>query len=65
LKNAYGIITRDYHDISGGSQGLGRVVTVNTARQLLALEDRAWTGIDAIFIDGKTTSALFYQDLEG
>jgi serine protease Do len=50
---------------SGGSQGLGLAVTINTARQLLALEDRTWTGIDAVFLDGPSISVLLNQDLEG
>ena len=43
---------------SGGFQGLGFVVTVNTAKQLLALEERAWTGLEAIYLDARRLSML-------
>ena len=33
--------------VSGGFQGLGFAVAVNTAKQLMALEDRPWIGIEA------------------
>ncbi len=36
---------------SGGSQGLGFVVSINTAKQLLALEERVWIGFEGIFLD--------------
>ncbi len=50
---------------SGGSQGLGFVVSINTAKQLLALEERVWIGFEGIFLDQETLSRLLNQDLEG
>ncbi len=50
---------------SGGFQGLGFVVTVNTAKQLLALEERAWTGLDTIFLDRAKLAAILNLDYEG
>ena len=35
---------------SGGFQGLGFVVAINTAKQLMALEDRVWMGIASSII---------------
>jgi serine protease Do len=51
--------------VSGGFQGLGFVVTINTAKQLLALEDRVWIGIESIFLNSEMISLLLNQDLEG
>lgn len=50
---------------SGGFQGLGFVVTVNAAKQLLALEERAWTGLDSLFLTGEQLAAFFNIDYEG
>jgi len=50
---------------SGGFQGLGFVVTINTAKQLLALEERAWTGLDTIFLDRAKLGAVLNLDYEG
>ncbi|UCE41010.1 MAG: trypsin-like peptidase domain-containing protein [Candidatus Aminicenantes bacterium] len=50
---------------SGGSQGLGFVVSINTAKQLLALEDRIWIGFEGIFLNWETLSRLLNQALEG
>ena len=35
---------------SGGSEGLGFAVAINSVKQLLALEDRSWTGFTAIYL---------------
>jgi serine protease Do len=51
--------------VSGGFQGLGFVVTINTAKQVLALEDRVWMGIEGIFLDSKMIGLLLNLDLEG
>ncbi len=51
--------------VSGGSQGLGFVVAINTAKQLLALEERAWVGLDGIFLNGEELSLLLNLDLAG
>ena len=50
---------------SGGFQGLGFVVTINTAKQLLALEERAWTGLDSIFLDRDRLATILNLDYEG
>lgn len=50
---------------SGGSEGLGFVVAINTARQLLDMEGRAWIGIDAIFLTGDELARLLNMDEEG
>ncbi len=50
---------------SGGSEGLGFAIAINTARQLLALEDRPWMGIEGVFLDGGALARLLNLDLEG
>ncbi|MCZ6671072.1 MAG: trypsin-like peptidase domain-containing protein [Acidobacteria bacterium] len=50
---------------SGGFEGLGFVVAINAAKQLLALEDRIWLGIEGIFLDGEKLSRLLNLDMEG
>lgn len=50
---------------SGGSQGLGFVVTINTAKELLALEDRVWLGIEGVFLSREVIADLLNRDLEG
>jgi S1-C subfamily serine protease len=51
--------------VSGGFQGLGFVVAINTAKKLLALEERVWTGMEGIFLSRKMISRLLNQDLPG
>ena len=46
-------------------EGLGFVVTINTAKQLLALEDRVWMGIEGFFLDQEQLSSLLNLDLDG
>ncbi len=50
---------------SGGFQGLGFVVAINTAKQLLALEDRPWMGIDGVFLNAETLTQVFNINVEG
>jgi len=50
---------------SGGSQGLGLVVAINTAKQLMALEDRVWMGIEGVFLNRQVISTIMNHDLEG
>ena len=50
---------------SGGFEGLGFVVAINTAKELLMREDRGWMGIDAIFLDAGDLAALFHLDRPG
>lgn len=51
--------------VSGGSQGIGFVVSINTAKQLLALEDRAWMGFNGIFLSKGELAILLNIDREG
>ncbi len=41
------------------------MVAINTAKQLLSLEDRAWMGIESVFLSGEKLGQLFNLDLEG
>ena len=50
---------------SGGFEGLGFVVAINTAKQLLSLADHPWTGIEALFLNREGLARLLNQDLEG
>jgi len=50
---------------SGGFQGLGFVVAINTAKQLMALEDRVWMGIEGIFLNREVIANIMNHDLEG
>lgn len=50
---------------SGGSQGLGFAVAINTAKQLLALEERVWAGFDAILLDRQVLGELLNIDRDG
>ena len=51
--------------VSGGFQGIGYVVAINTAKQLLAFEGRPWIGIDALFLRAEEYKALWNIDIEG
>ncbi len=48
------------HNISksGGSEGLGFVVTANTVRKLLVEQHRRWYGLDLLLVTGATAQAL-------
>ena len=50
---------------SGGSEGLGFAVTINSVKQLLALEDRVWMGLQAIYLNREELTTLFHLDLPG
>ena len=50
---------------SGGFQGLGFVVAINTAKQLMALENRVWMGIEGVFLTRAMIAAIMNHDLEG
>ena len=43
---------------SGGSEGLGFIVTANTVRKLLVERTRRWYGLDAVLITGGMAEAL-------
>ena len=51
--------------VSGGFQGIGYVVAINTAKQLLAFEGRPWIGIEALFLSSREYKALWNVDIEG
>jgi len=48
------------HNISqsGGSEGLGFVVTANTVRKLLVEQHRRWYGVDVLLVTGAMAKAL-------
>lgn len=50
---------------SGGSEGLGFAVAINSVKQLLALEDRVWTGLESIYLNHEQLETLFHLDLPG
>ena len=43
---------------SGGSEGLGFVVTANTVHKLLVEQHRRWYGVDLLLVTGATAEAL-------
>ena len=43
---------------SGGSEGLGFVVTANTVKKLLVDRNRGWFGVDYVLVSGATAKAL-------
>lgn len=49
----------------GGSEGLGFAVAINSAKKLLALEDRVWLGLQATFMTREELALLFHLDLPG
>lgn len=51
--------------VSGGFQGIGMAVTVNTAKDLLSFEDRPWIGVDGLLLVQEEMEHLFNQSLEG
>jgi S1-C subfamily serine protease len=52
-----GIVTHIY-SVSGGSEGLGFVVTSNMAHRLLFEEPSVWSGLDGYLLTGKLAHAL-------
>lgn len=51
--------------VSGGFQGIGFVVPINTAKELLSLKDRVWLGIEGIYLSREGISRLMNRDLAG
>ncbi len=51
--------------VSGGFQGIGFVVPINTAKQLLSLKDRVWLGIEGIYLNREGIATLMNRDLKG
>ena len=51
--------------VSGGFQGIGMVVAINTAKDLLSFEERPWIGVESVFLDRDQFTKLFNLDIEG
>ena len=51
--------------VSGGFQGIGMAVTINTAKDLLAFEDRPWIGIDGVLLRREDFVKVFNLDIPG
>ena len=51
--------------IGGGFQGIGFVVPINTAKELLSLKNRVWMGIEGIYLNRAGIARLLNRDLEG
>lgn len=51
--------------MSGGFQGIGFVVPINTAKELLSLKDRVWLGIEGIYLNREGISKILNRDLKG
>jgi serine protease Do len=50
---------------SGGSQGIGFVVPINTAKALLSFKDRFWLGIEGIYLNEEGVAKLLNRDIKG
>ena len=50
---------------SGGSEGLGFAVAINSIKQLLALENRTWTGMRSVFLSAAQLRILMQLDAPG
>lgn len=57
---ASGILT-----VSGGFQGIGMAVTINTAKDILSFENRPWIGIDGILLQQDEFAKVFNSELSG
>ncbi len=51
--------------VSGGFQGIGMAVTINTAKDLLSFENRPWIGVNGLLLVRKELEHLFNHSLEG
>jgi len=51
--------------VSGGFQGIGFVVPINTAKALLSFKNRVWMGIEGIYLNEEGIAKLLNRDLEG
>jgi len=51
--------------VSGGFQGIGMVVAINTAKDLLAFEDRPWIGAESVLLSQEQFKSIFNLDLQG
>ena len=51
--------------VSGGFQGIGFVVPINTAKALLSFKNRVWLGIEGIYLNQEGVAKLLNRDLTG
>lgn len=51
--------------VSGGFQGIGFVVPINTAKALLSVKNRVWMGIEGIYLNEEGIARLLNRSLEG
>lgn len=51
--------------VSGGFQGIGFVVPINTAKALLSFKDRFWLGIEGIYLNEEGIAKLLNRELKG
>jgi serine protease Do len=51
--------------VSGGFQGIGFVVPINTAKALLSFKNRVWLGIEGIYLNQEGVAKLLNRDLKG
>ncbi len=51
--------------VSGGFQGIGFVVPINTAKALLSFKNRFWLGIEGIYLNDEAISKLLNRSLKG
>ena len=51
--------------VSGGFQGIGFAVSINTAKQLLAFEERPWIGVESVFLNKEILSKVFNINAPG
>jgi serine protease Do len=50
---------------SGGSDGVGLVVAINTIKQLLEVRTRVWLGLEGVYLKKEALQKLFNLDLPG
>jgi serine protease Do len=51
--------------LTGGFQGIGFVVPINTAKALLSFKNRFWLGIEGIYLNQEGIAKLLNRDLKG
>jgi serine protease Do len=51
--------------VSGGFQGIGFVVPINTAKALISFKDRFWLGIEGIYLNEEGVARLLNRELKG
>jgi serine protease Do len=50
---------------SGGSEGIGLVVAINTIKQLLDVRTRVWLGLEGVYLEKTALQKLFNLDFPG